>query len=92
MIVSSLERSAIYREARWQFGGHTGLRDPTPPFGGCSCSIPEGMTLDVSPLAKSLFCLTKRSPNGFFDFEASIPLKLDVTFWGRGVGGSKVCA
>ena len=56
--------------------------DPHPPplFGGRSCSIPQGMILDVYPLIKSLFCLTKRSPNGFFDFEASIPLKLNVTF------------
>ena len=53
----------------------------TPPlFGGHSHSIPQGMILDVQPSAKSFFCPIKRSPNGFFDFEASIPLKLDTTF------------
>ena len=45
----------------------------TPIFGGRSRSIPQGMILDVQPLVKSLFCPTKRSPNGFFDSEASIP-------------------
>ena len=63
---------------------------PPPPFGGHLRSIPQGMILDVQPLVKSLFCLTKRFPNGFFDFEASIPLKLETTFlsgWGGGMGG-----
>ena len=46
---------------------------PPPPFGGHSRSIPQGMILDVQPLVKSLFCPIERSPNGFFDFEASIP-------------------
>ena len=45
------------------------------------------MILDDQPLVKSLFCLTKQSPNEFFDFEASIPLKLDIIFLGGGVGG-----
>ena len=53
------------------------------------------MLLDVLLLVKSLFCPTKRSPNGFFDFEASIPLKLDTFFlWREGGfegGVSKVC-
>ena len=44
-----------------------------PLLGGRSCSIPQGMILDVQPLAKSLLCPIKRSPNGFFDFEASVP-------------------
>ena len=64
-------------------------------FGGHSRSIPQGMILDVQPLVKSLFCPIRRFPNGFFDSEASIPLKLDITFWGgvgRRGGGSKVCA
>ena len=43
-----------------------------PLFGGHLRSIPQGMILDVQPLGKSLFCLTKRSPNGFLDSEASI--------------------
>ena len=47
---------------------------------GADPYTPEAMILDVYPLVKSLFCLTQRSPNGFFDFEASIPLKLNVTF------------
>ena len=38
----------------------------TPPFGGRSRSIPQGMILDVQLLVKSLFCPIKRSPNGFF--------------------------
>ena len=70
-----------------------------PPFWGSFArrSIPEGMILDVYPLVKSFFCLTKRPPNEFFDFEAYIPLKLNVTFvlggGGGGLGGgSKVCA
>ena len=41
--------------------------------GGHSRRIPQGMVLDVQPLVKSLFCPTKQSPNGFFDFETSIP-------------------
>ena len=45
----------------------------TPLFGGHSRSIPQGMILDVQPLVKSLFCPIRQSPNGFFDFEASIP-------------------
>ena len=45
----------------------------TPPFGGHSRSIPQGMILDVQPLVKSLFCPIRPSPNGFFDSEASIP-------------------
>ena len=74
----------------------------TALFGGAhSRSIPQGMILDVQPLVKSFFCPIRRSPNGFFDSEASIPLKMDITFlvgWGGdegggGVwGGSKVCA
>ena len=68
----------------------------TPLIGGHSRSIPQGMILDVWPLVKSLFCLTKQCPNGFFDSEASVPPKLDITFLGGGgvgVGwGSKVCA
>ena len=28
--------------------------------------------------------MTKRSPNDFSDFEASVPLKLDTTFFGGG--------
>ena len=40
--------------------------------------------LEVSPLVPSLFCLTKRFLNGFFDFEASNPPKVNVTF-GEGV-------
>ena len=56
-----------------------------PSFlGAHSRSIPQGMILDVQPLVKSLFCPIKRSPSGFFDSEASIPLKLDITFWGGG--------
>ena len=43
-----------------------------PLFGSHSRSIPQGMILDVQPLVKSLFCTMKQSPNGFFDFEASI--------------------
>ena len=56
----------------------------TPPlFGGHSRSTPQGMMLDVQPLAKSLFCPTKQSPKG--------PLKLDTIFWvGLGVGGGGV--
>ena len=57
-----------------------------PFFGGHSRSIPQGMILDVQSLVKSLFCVTKQYPNGFFDFEASIPLKLDDIFW-QGWGG-----
>ena len=49
--------------------------------------MPQGMILDVQPLVKSLFCLTKQTPNGFFDFEA-IPLKLDTIFFGGGDGGA----
>ena len=45
----------------------------TPLFWGHSCSIPQGMILDVQPLVKSLFCPIRPSPNGFFDSEASIP-------------------
>ena len=45
----------------------------TPLFGGHSHSIPRGMIFDVQPLVKSLFCPIRPSPNGFFDFEASIP-------------------
>ena len=45
----------------------------TPPFGGHSRSIPQGMILDVQPLVKSLFCPIRPSPNGFFDSEASTP-------------------
>ena len=60
----------------------------TPPtFWGHSRSIPQGMILDVQPLVKSLFCPTKSYPHGFFDFEASIPLKLHTQFWGWGVVG-----
>ena len=33
----------------------------TPPLGGHSRSIPQGMILDVQPLVKSLFCPIKRS-------------------------------
>ena len=44
-----------------------------PLFWGRSRSIPQGMIFDVQPLVKSLFCPIKRSPNGFFDSEASIP-------------------
>ena len=66
-----------------------------PLLGGHLRSIPQGMILDVQPLVESLFCPTKQSPNGFFDFEASIPMKLDALFLGWGVfgggGGSKVC-
>ena len=57
-----------------------------PLFGGRSLSIPRGMILDIQPLVKSLFCPRKRSPNGFFDSEAS---ETGYHFWG---GGSKVCA
>ena len=53
--------------------------------GGHSCSIPQGMILDVQPFVKSLICPTKQSPNGFCDFETSIPLKLDTTFLGEGI-------
>ena len=61
----------------------------TPPlFGGYPRSIPQGTILDVHPCVKSLFCPTKQSPNGFFDFEASIPRKLDF-LGGAGGGGSK---
>ena len=63
----------------------------TPLFWGHSLSIPQGMILDVQPLVKSLFCPIRASPNGFFDFEASTPLNLDITFL-RGGGGSKVFA
>ena len=45
----------------------------TPPFGGHSRSIPQGMILDVQPLVQLLFCPIKRPPNGLFDSEASIP-------------------
>ena len=45
----------------------------TPPFWRHLRSIPQGMLFDVQPLVKSLFCPMKRSPNGFFDSEASIP-------------------
>ena len=45
----------------------------TPLFWGHSRSIPQGMIFDVQPLVKSLFCLIRPSPNGFFDSEASIP-------------------
>ena len=45
----------------------------TPLFWGHSRSIPQGMIFDVQPLVKSLFCPIRPSPNGFFDFEASIP-------------------
>ena len=44
-----------------------------PLFGGHSRSIPQGMIFDFQPLVKSLFCPMRQSPNGFFDFEASIP-------------------
>ena len=60
---------------------------PPPFFGGRSRSIPQGMILDVQPLVRSLFCPTKQSPNGFFDFGASIPVKLDNIFKGGGVVG-----
>ena len=60
----------------------------TPLLGGHSRSIPQGMILDVQPLVKSLFCPTKQSPNVFFYFEASIPLKLDLNLnLGGGEGG-----
>ena len=59
----------------------------TPLFWGHSRSIPQGMILDVQPLVKSFFCPIRRFPNGFFDSEASIPLKLDNTFLRGGVGG-----
>ena len=45
----------------------------TPLFGGRLRSIPQGMVLGVRPLVKSLFCPIKRSPNRFFDSEASMP-------------------
>ena len=45
----------------------------TPLLGGHSCNIPQGMIFDVQPLVESLFCPITQSPNGFFDFEASIP-------------------
>ena len=71
-------RSCLRRRAepnRWPVvvGDHGGGR-PTkgPPFGGHSRSIPQGMIFDVQPLVKSLFCPIRQSPNGFFDFEASI--------------------
>ena len=46
---------------------------------------PQGMILDVQRLVKSLFCPPTQSANGFFDFEVSIPLKLDTFFFGGGV-------
>ena len=45
----------------------------TPLLGAHSRSIPQGMIFDVQPLVKSLFSPIRPSPNGFFDFEASIP-------------------
>ena len=48
--------------------------------------MPKGMVLEVSPLVKKLFCLTKHPPNGFFDFEAP------ETGYHFGGGGSKVRA
>ena len=45
----------------------------TPFLGGHAPSIPQGMIFDVQSLVKSLFCPIRRSPNGFFDSEASIP-------------------
>ena len=36
----------------------------TPPFGGHSRSIPQGMIFDVQPLVKSLFCPIRQPPNG----------------------------
>ena len=49
------------------------------------------MILDVQPLVKSLFCPTKQSPTGFFDFETSDTLKLDTILGGGlwGGGGQK---
>ena len=44
-----------------------------PPFWGHSRSIPQGMTLDVQPFVKSLFCPIRQSPNEFFVSVASIP-------------------
>ena len=61
----------------------------TPLLGGHSRSIPQGMILDVQLLVKSLFRTTKQSPNGFFDSEASIPLKVGTIFFGG--GGQKCC-
>ena len=58
-----------------------------PSFLGRLRNIPQRMLLDVQPLVKSLFCATKQSPNGFFDFEASIPLKLDFLLGGEVCGG-----
>ena len=51
--------------------------------------ITQGMTFDVQPLVKSLFCPTKQSPNGFFVLEASKPLKMDTIFREGVVGGVK---
>ena len=45
----------------------------TPPFGGHSHGILQGMIFDVQPFVKSVFCLIRQPPNGFFDSEASIP-------------------
>ena len=67
--------------------GQVQVRAPyNPLFGVRSRSIPQGMILDAQPLVKSLSCPTKPSPNGFLDFEASIPLKLDDIFEGDGGG------
>ena len=78
-------RRAVVRSSAGRPGRHT---PPPPLLGGHSRSIPQGMIFDVQPLVKSLFCPTKQSPNGFFDSEASIPLKLAIIF-GRGWGGIK---
>ena len=43
---------------------------PPPFFGVVRVAYPN-MILDVQPLVKSFFCPIKRSPNGFFDSEAS---------------------
>ena len=58
----------------------------TPPFGGHSRSIPQGMTCDAQPLVKSLLCPIRQSPNGFFDSDASIPSNWISIFRGGGGG------
>ena len=45
----------------------------SPLFGGHLRSIPQRVVSDVQPLVKSFFCPIRRSSDGFFDSEASIP-------------------
>ena len=71
----------------------------TPPLGGHSRSIPQGMIFDVQPLVKSLFCPIRPSPMDFLILRLLSP-ETEYHFWGGlggdggGVGGgwSKVCA